>query len=206
MLTVLGVVLGSWWPSWNQLGTGKEMIHCKESCSENIVTDDLGLHRLLPLGNFLLVLVLTFGLKKPMKVDGLILTKLLIFYRTGVSCQVQKIHVFCKGKSAGSMLLWLNVYQRHYISSISGQPFIQNLLAPACNFFQNFNQFVYMLFCFNLLTAKASLQFSDQNHTISQCSRALRGDLIWFWDNQVALVYFCSRILCSFAARPVFPP
>lgn len=40
------------------------MIYCKESYSENIVTDDLGLHRLLLFGNFLLLLVLTFGLKK----------------------------------------------------------------------------------------------------------------------------------------------
>lgn len=61
------------------------MIYCKESYSENIVTDDLGLHRLLLFGNFLLLLVLTFGLKKTVEVDGLILTKLLIFYRTGVS-------------------------------------------------------------------------------------------------------------------------
>lgn len=52
MLPVLGVLLGSWWPSWNLLGREKEMVHCKESYSENIVTDDLGLHRLLPFGNF----------------------------------------------------------------------------------------------------------------------------------------------------------
>lgn len=58
------------------------MVHCNESYSENIITDYLGLHRLLPFGNFLLLLVLTFRLKNTMEVYGLILTKLLIFYRT----------------------------------------------------------------------------------------------------------------------------
>lgn len=59
------------------------MVYCKESYSEDIVTENLGLHRLLPLGNFLLLLALIFGFKKTiMEVDGLILTKLLIFCRT----------------------------------------------------------------------------------------------------------------------------
>lgn len=65
MLTMLGVLLRSWWPFLELAGERKGNDLYKESCSENVVTDDLGLHRLLPFGNVLLLLVLTFGLKKP---------------------------------------------------------------------------------------------------------------------------------------------
>lgn len=43
--------------------------------------------------------------KKSSKMDLLILTKLLIFYRTSVAlARCRKIHVFSKGKSAGAVL------------------------------------------------------------------------------------------------------
>lgn len=121
MLTMLGVLLGSWWPFLELAGERKGNDLYKESCSENVVTDDLGLHRLLPFGNVLLLLVLTCGLKKPSgrgwaNVDQTVnILQNLVWVLMGV----KKIYVFCKGKSAVSVLLLLNIDWSHSISSIS---------------------------------------------------------------------------------------
>lgn len=116
-----------------------------------------------------------------MKVDGLILTKLLIFYRTQCeSCWVQKIHVFGKGKSAVCVTIAKCLLESLYLFNIRSVIYLEF----TCSCFTFFSKISASLFtcCFSLtlLAAMAGLQFSDQKYTLSQCARRLSRDLICF--------------------------